>query len=49
MTVIEEISKMSNSGCDDDVSMDYICDNYDETELNGEEYKEPKNTIIIFV
>ena len=44
MAVIEEISRMSNSGCDDDVLMNYIWYNSDvlECELNGEEYKEPK-------
>ena len=44
MSVIEEISRMSNSGCDDDVLMDYIQKNLDalECELNGDEYKEPK-------
>ena len=43
MTVIEEISKLSKNGCDDAL-LNYICDNYDETDckLNGEEYKEPK-------
>ena len=36
---------MSNNGCDDDVLMDYIQKNLDalECELNGEEYKKPKN------
>ena len=45
MSVIEEIARMSSSGCDDDdVLMDYIQESLDvlECELNGEEYKEPK-------
>ena len=41
---MEEISRMSKSGCDDKKLLEYVCDNYDEIEceLNGEEYKEPK-------
>ena len=44
MSVIEEISKLSKNGCDDDVLLNYIYENHDELEceLNGEEYKEPK-------
>ena len=44
MPVIEEISSMSKSGCDDKELLEYVCDNYDEIEceLNGDEYKEPK-------
>ena len=44
MLFIEEISRMSKSGCDDKELLEYVCDNYDETEceLNGEKYKEPK-------
>ena len=44
MSVIEEISRISSNGCDDDVLMDYIQKNVDalECELNGDEYKEPK-------
>ena len=44
MSVIEEISKLSKNGCDDDVLLEYIDKHYDELEceLNGEEYKEPK-------
>ena len=44
MSFMEEISRMSTSGCDDDVLMDYIQKNLDvlECELNGDEYKEPK-------
>ena len=44
MSVMEEISMMSKSGYDDKELLDYICENYDELdcELNGEEYKEPK-------
>ena len=47
MSVIEEISRMSSNGCDDDALMDYIQKNLDalECELNGEEYKEPKKRI----
>ena len=43
MSVIEEILKLSKDGCDDELLV-YICDNYDEIEceLNGDEYKEPK-------
>ena len=50
MLVIEEISRMSSSGCDDDVLMDYIQKNLDalECELNGDEYKEPKKCKAIF-
>ena len=45
VSVIEEISIMSKSGCDDKELLDYICENYDEIEceLNGDEYKEPKH------
>ena len=45
MSVIEEISRMSRSGCDDKELLEYVCDNYDEIEceLNGDEYKEPKH------
>ena len=44
MSVIEKISRMSQSGCDYDVLMDYIQKNLDilECELNGSEYEEPK-------
>ena len=40
MSVIEEISRMSKSGCGDKELLDYVCDNYDEIEceLNGKEY-----------
>ena len=43
MSVIEEILKLSRTGCDDAL-LNYICENYDEIECehNGEEYKEPK-------
>ena len=45
MSVIEEISIMSKSGCDDKKLLDYIYENYDEIEceLNGDEHKEPKH------
>ena len=44
MLVVEKISRMSNSGCDDVVLMNYIHNNFDilECELNGNEYEEPK-------
>ena len=44
MSVIEEISRMSKSGCGDKELLEYVCDNYDEIEceLNGDEYGEPK-------
>ena len=45
MSVIEGISIMSKSGCDDKELLDYIYENYDEIEceLNGDECKEPKH------
>ena len=44
MSVIEEISKLSKNGYNDDVLLNYIYENHDELEceLNGDEYKEPK-------
>ena len=41
---MEEISRMSKSGCGNKELLDYIYENYDEIEceLNGDEYKEPK-------
>ena len=44
MSVLEKISRMSNSGCNDDVLMNYIQNNFDilDCELNGDEYEEPK-------
>ena len=44
MSVIEEISRMSNVGCSDKELLDYIYENYNEIEceLNGVVYKEPK-------
>ena len=44
MSVIEEISKLSKNGCDDDVLLNYIYENHDELECerNGDEFKEPK-------
>ena len=44
MSVIEEISRMSNSGCDDNVLMNYIQKNVEilDYEFNGDEYEEPK-------
>ena len=43
MPVIEEISRMSKSGCSDKELFDYIDKHYDEIEceLNGEKPKEP--------
>ena len=45
MSVIGEISKLLKNGCDDDVLLNYIYENHDELEceLNGDEFKEPKN------
>ena len=45
MSVIEGISIMSKSGCDDKELLDYIYENYNEIEceLIGDEYKEPKH------
>ena len=44
MLFIEEVSRMSKSGCSDMELLEYIDKHYDEIEceLNGEEYKEPK-------
>ena len=44
MSVIEEISRMSNSSCDDDILMNYIQKNFEilDGELNGDECEEPK-------
>ena len=44
MSVIEEISKLSKNGCNDDVLLNYIYENHDELEceLNGNEYEVPK-------
>ena len=44
MSVMEKISKLLKNGCDDDVLLNYIYENYDEIEceLNGDEFKEPK-------
>ena len=44
MSATEEVSRMSNSGCDDDVLMNYIQKNFEilDCELNGDEYEEPK-------
>ena len=45
MSVIEGISIMSKSGCDNKELLDYIYENYDEIEceLNGDDYKKPKH------
>ena len=50
MSVLDKIPKLSKGGRGD-VLLDYIYENYDETEceLNGDEYKEPKNTVVSFV
>ena len=44
MSVIEEVSRMSKSGCSDKELLDYIYENYNEIEceFNGDQYKEPK-------
>ena len=44
MSIIEAISMISKSGCDDEKLLNYICENYNqiECELNGDEYKKPK-------
>ena len=51
MSYIEEISWMSKSGYSDIELLEYIDKHSDEIEYesNGEEYKEPKSTIVIFV
>ena len=45
MLFIEEVSRMSESGCSDMELLEYINEHSDEieSELNGEEYKEPKH------
>ena len=50
MPVMEEISKLSKNCCDDAL-LDYICENHDEIEceLNGDEYMEPKNIIMMLL
>ena len=50
MSILETISMMSKSGYTDIELLNYIYENYDESEceLNGDEYKEPKNAIISF-
>ena len=44
MSVIEEISRMSKSGYNDEELLDYIDNHYNEIEceLNGDEHEEPK-------
>ena len=44
MSIIEEVSWMSKSGCNDRELLEYIDEHFDEIEceLNGNEYKEPK-------
>ena len=51
MSYIKEISWMSKSGYSDIELLEYIDKHFDEIEceLNGEEHKEPKSMIIIFV
>ena len=51
MSYVEEISWMSKSGYGDIELLEYIDKYFDKIEckLNGEEYKEPKSTIVIFV
>ena len=47
MSVMEKILKLSKNGCDDAL-LNYICDNYDETECELS-MRNPKSIIIIFV
>ena len=44
MSVMKKISKLLKNGCDDDVLLEYICENYEEIEceMNGEVYEAPK-------
>ena len=44
MSYVEEISRMSESGCSDIELLEYIDKHFDEIEceFNGEEYKKPK-------
>ena len=44
MLFIEEVSRMSKSGCSDMELLEYISEHFDEIEceLNGDEFKEPK-------
>ena len=44
MLFIEEVSRMSKSGCSDMELLEYINEHFDEIEceLNGDEFKEPK-------
>ena len=51
MSYIEEVLWMSESGYSDIELLKYINKHFDEIEceFNGEEYKEPKSMIIIFV
>ena len=44
MLFIEEVSRMSKSGCSDMELLEYINEHFDEIEceLNGEVYEEPK-------
>ena len=50
MLFIEEVSRMSKSGCSDMELLEYINEHFDEIEceLNGDEYKEPKKRDHIF-
>ena len=51
MSYIEKVSWMSESGYRDIELLEYINKHFDEIECEfiGEEYKEPKSTIVIFV
>ena len=51
MSYIEKVSWMSESGYSDIELLEYINKHSDEIECEfiGEEYKEPKSTIVIFV
>ena len=50
MSIIEEVSWMSKSGCSDKELLDYTDKHYDEIEcvLNGEKSEGPKSGIVIF-
>ena len=51
MSYIEKVLRMSKSSYSDIELLEYINKHFDEIECewNGEEYKEPKSTIVIFV
>ena len=51
MLFIEEVSRMSKSGYSDMELLEYINEHFDEIEceLNGDEFRNPKSTNVIFV